>query len=279
MAKNLSREGDGGADAEAEEQFAGALAAAEASPEDEGHWDLLEELAGELQRPDEVGAVYRKVLAGDLGGALAASIGQRAAQFHEEWFSEDSPQLAEVLTRVLEIDPTAEWALQRVTVVMTVGERWTELLSLYDRALSATSDKGRREQLLDEAASLAKDFAGAPDRAIDYLSQLLALRPSDAQLVSSLEQALERQGRWGELIALWRTRLEGLSARDALAVRERIAACYLDNLADAGACLAEVRKGALDILRERYEAGGQSADVIRVVGVALGFAAATSAAA
>lgn len=302
MAKNLSREGGGGADAEAEEQFAGALAAAEASPEDEGQWDLLEELAGELQRPDEVGALYRKVLAGDLGGALAASIGQRAAQFHEEWFSEDSPQLAEVLTRVLELDPTAEWALQRVTVVMTVGERWTELLSLYDRALSATSDKARREQLLDEAASLAKDFAGAPDRAIDYLSQLLALRPSDAQLVSSLERLLERQGRWEELIALWRTRLEGLSARDALAIRERIAACYLDDLTDAGACLAEVRallddgadaapnlallerivaleaagaevrRGALDILRERYEAEGRGADVIRVVGVALGFA-------
>lgn len=292
----------GGAENEVEEQLAGALAAAEASPEDESQWDLLEELAGELQRPDEVAALYRKVLAQELDNALADSIGKRAAQFHEEWFSEDSPHLAEVLTRVLELDPTAEWALQRVTVVMTVSERWSELLGLYDRALAAARDDARREQLLDEAASLAKDFAGAPDRAIDYLTQLLALRPADAQLVSSLERLLERQGRWQELIALWRTRVEGLSTQDALALRERIAACYLDDLGDAGACLAEVRallddgadpaanlallerivaleaasaevrKGALDILRERYEAEGRAADVIRVVGVALGFA-------
>ena len=240
MAKEIPQ-GEGSADAEAEEQFAGALAAAEASPEDESCWDILEEMAEQLQRPDEVGELYRKVLAQDLSTDLAETLGQRAAQFHEEWFSEDSPHLAEVLTRVLEIDPTAEWALQRVTVVMTVGERWNELLALYDKALSATSDKLRREQLLDEAASLAKDFAGAPDRAIDYLSQLSELRPTDSQLVSSLERLLERQGRWQELIGLWRKRVEAASGKDALALRGRIAACYLDNLEDAGACLAEVR--------------------------------------
>ncbi len=301
MAKEIPQ-GEGSADAEAEEQFAGALAAAEASPEDESCWDILEEMAEQLQRPDEVGELYRKVLAQDLSTDLAETLGQRAAQFHEEWFSEDSPHLAEVLTRVLEIDPTAEWALQRVTVVMTVGERWNELLALYDKALSATSDKLRREQLLDEAASLAKDFAGAPDRAIDYLSQLSELRPTDSQLVSSLERLLERQGRWQELIGLWRKRVEAASAKDALALRGRIAACYLDNLEDAGACLAEVRslledgaavepnlellerivaleaspadvrRGALDILRERYEAEEKADDVIRVVGVALQFA-------
>src|SRR5699024_7460834 len=139
----------------------------------------------------------------------------------------------------------------------------------------------------------AKDFAGAPDRAIDYLGQLLALRPADAQLVSSLERLLERQGRWTELIALWRTRLDDAQAADALALRGRIAACYLDDLGDAGACLLEVRalleegadpaanlallerivaleeasrevrNGALDILRERYESEGRPADVVR----------------
>lgn len=302
MAKKTSKRDSGSADAEAEAQFQGALAAAEEAPENDEGWDLLEELAEQLQRPDEVGAVYRKVLALDLSRDVAESLGQRAAQFHEEWFSEDSPHLAEVLTRVLELDPTAEWALQRVTVVMTVGERWSELLGLYDRALSATKDKGRREQLLDEAASLAKDFAGAPDRAIDYLAQLLELRPGDSQLVSSLERLLERQGRWEELIALWRKRVEDASAKDALALRGRIAACYLDNLGDAASCLAEarallddgadaeanlallerivalegatpdVRRGALDILRERYEGEGRADDVIRVVGVALAFA-------
>ncbi|HEY8430309.1 MAG TPA: hypothetical protein VIL20_18135, partial [Sandaracinaceae bacterium] len=299
MAKKTSTRSS---DADAERQFQDALAAAEEAPDNEESWDVLEELAGELQRPDEVGALYRKVLALDLSAETAEVLGQRAARFHEEWFAEDSPYLAEVLTRVLERDPTSEWALQRVTVVLTVGERWNELLALYDRALAAAKDERRREQLLDEAASLAKDFAGAPDRAIDYLSQLLVLRPGDAQLASSLERLLERQGRWQELIALWRTRIEGAPEKDALALRGRIAACYLDDLGDPQSCLAEVRalledgadpdpnlallerivalssaspevrRGALDILRERYDGAGRGDDVIRALGVALGFA-------
>ncbi len=287
---------------DAEERFAGALAAAEATPDDDANWDELEEMAERLQRPDEVGALYRKVLRRDLSNELIESLGQRAAQFHEQWFSEDSPHLAEVLNRVLELDATSEWALQRLTVLMTVGERWGELLSAYDRALVAESDAGRREQLLDEAASLAKDFAGAPDRAIGYLQQLLEVRPKDSQLASSLERLLERQNRWEELIGLWRKQLAGATKKQALTKRARIAECYLDNLQDAAATLAEVRsllddgakakplldllervvaletapadvrKGALDLLRERYESEGKKDDVVRIVGVALAFA-------
>ncbi|MCB9597433.1 MAG: tetratricopeptide repeat protein [Sandaracinaceae bacterium] len=300
MAEETSHEG--AADSEALEQLAAALAAAEAEPHDEENWDLLEELAEQSQRPDDVGALYRKVLAKELGADLAETLGQRAAGFHEEWFPEDSPHLVDVLKRVLELTPEADWALQRLTVVMTVGERWAELLALYDRSLAAARDADRREQLLEEAAQLAKDFAGEPDRAIGYLQQLLELRPGESQLVSSLERLLERQGRWEELIGLWRKQVGAASKSDALALRGRIAACYLDHLQDGRSTLrevsslledgaaedenlallervvalegasADVREGALDLLRDRYEAADRTDDVIRVVGVALGFA-------
>lgn len=291
-----------GTDGEAEAQLANAIAAAEASPEDDGAWDLLEDLAEQLQRPDEVGEAYRRVLAQDLSRELASSLGERAAGFHEEWFAEDSPHLVSVLTRVFEIDPTADWALQRVTVVLTVAEKWAELLGLYDRALEHAEDEGRRENLLDEAAQLAKDFAGEPDRAIGYLTQLLELRPKDGQLVSSLERLLERQGRWEELIALWRKRVEESKKKDALKFRGRIAACYLENLQDGASTLREVREllddgapedenlallervvalesasgevrdGSLEVLRERYESADRQDDIVRVLGVALEFA-------
>ncbi len=287
------------AGSEAEEQFAAAIAAAEASPADDSAWDLLEELAEELQRPEEAGAAYRRALAGDLDGELAGRLGERAAGFHEEWFAEDSPHIVEVLSSVFEIDPRADWALQRLTVVLTEGERWGELLGLYDRALESAEDDDRREQLLDEAAQLAKDFAGEPDRAIGYLQRLLDVRPSDGQLVSSLERLLERQGRWEELIALWRRRVDDTSGKKALELRGRIARCYLENLEDGASALREVsallddgapeddnlallerivaldgaapdvRAGALDLLRERYLAAGREDDVVRVLGVAL----------
>lgn len=285
---------------EIDPRFAEALAAAEKAPDDEGAWDALEEIAEQLQKPEEVAQLYRTVLARPLSKDLAERIGRRAVGYHEEWFGEESPHLVEVLTRILELDPEADWALQRATVVLTVREKWDELLGLYDRALAATTDVWRRTSLLEEAAQLAKDLAGQPDRAIDYQKQLLDIRPDDAQLAASLERLLERQRRWQDLIELWRRQVEGGSA-NASELRVRIATTQWEQLGDASAALAElrslleageavedvvrllerilgsssapaeVRRGALGLLREHYEAQGRSAEVERLLVTALEF--------
>ncbi len=274
-----------------------ALAAVEASPDDLGLWDDLEEIAAKLQKPDEVGQLYRDVLGRPISLAQVTAIGPRASGFHEEWFGEDSPHLSEVLTRVLTLDPRADWALARVTVLLTVRERWNDLLALYDRALAAADDPFRKTQLLEEAMQLAKDFAGQPDRAIGYLAELSALRPNDAQLKVSLERLLERQGRHAELIALWRKGEDAESPEKRL----QIARTYLDSLNDAAAALEEargllasgdatdaavalvervlgldsaaaaVRREALGELRDRYRDAGRREDYERVTRGALSF--------
>ena len=269
----------------------------EASPEVESAWDSLEELADELQRPDEVAAAYRRALAPGLSAELIERIGQRALGFHEEWFGDSSPLLVEVFERLLKLDPTLSWALSRLTMLFTVKERWAELLAHFDRAIAASADdQYRTTALLEEAAQLAKDFANQPARAIDYLQQLLELRPTDAQLFTSLERLLEREGRHADLIALWRRRVEG-AAGDKL--RIRIAETYLDKLADPASALAEarelaghdgeaalailervhahasgsleVRREALKRLRDVFEAANAGADVERVLEAGLAY--------
>lgn len=273
------------------------IATLEASPADESAWDSLEDLAAELQRPDEVAAAYRRVLAPGLSAELIERIGQRALGFHEEWFGDSSPLLVEVFERLLSLDPSLAWALSRLTVLFTMQERWTELLAHFDRAIAASGDdQYRKTALLEEAAQLAKDFANQPARAIDYLHQLLELRPTDAQLFTSLERLLEREGRHADLIALWRRRVEG-AAGDKL--RIRIAETYLDKLADPASALAEarelaghddaaaltilervhahaggsleVRREALKRLRDVYEASHAGADVERVLEAGLSY--------
>lgn len=274
-----------------------ALTQVEANPEGTGAWDDLEEIAASIQRPDEVGQLYRDVLARPLSVDAVAKLGQRAVGFHEEWFGEDSPHLADVLTRILTLDPKADWALSRVTVLMTVRERWGDLLALYDRALAAADDPYRKTQLLEEAMQLAKDFAGQPDRAIGYLSTLSELRPNDGQVANQLERLLERQGRHEELIALWR---KGSDASTE-ATRLTIAGTYLDALGNPAKALEEarslldeglatsaatalvervmaletappdVRREALTELRARYAAANRPADVERVTRAALSF--------
>ncbi|MCB9700373.1 MAG: tetratricopeptide repeat protein [Myxococcales bacterium] len=278
-----------------------AMAAIRNSPAQWSIWDRAERLAVTLQRTDDVASLYREILAGELPADIALRVGERAARFHEEWAGDDAGAMISVLQKVLAIDPAAAWAFDQLTAVLTLAGRWDDLLALYDRALTATNDRDRRMSILDEAAGIAKDFAGQVTRAIRYMQQLVPLRPEDAQLAASLERLLEREGRWQDLIDLWRERLSllGQDAPDGLKLQ--IATCLVDRLARPEDALVElvdlleehpgdrggrmllerlladegtperVRDGALDHLRKLYEEAESPDEVIRVLKVALPF--------
>src|SRR5262249_36922144 len=161
---------------------------------------------------------------GNVEPQVAEMIGERAGGFCDTWFGDDPEILEKILVRVTKLAPASDSALQRLSVLYTVAERWADVLGLYDRAIDASTDKGRRARLLREAAQLAKDVANQPDKAIGYYQRLLPLAPEDVQISQSLERLLERHERWAELIVLWESRLETLSKRDRERSRARIAA-------------------------------------------------------
>src|SRR5688572_6379231 len=272
-----------------------ALSAVKKAPHAVSAWDELETLASEHDRPDDVAAAYKQVLAGDLPGDVAAMVGERAGAFCDTWFGDDPTVIEAILTRVLELAPTSESAVQRLSVIYTQHERWPEVLGLYDRAIDASKDKVRRIRLLREAAQLAKDVAKLPDRAIGYLQRLLPLVPDDVQLYQGLERLLARNERWADLIALWEGKLESQTKREREKTRARIAGIWLTNLRDPARALAairpllaeatddtdatkllerviespdaarQVRESALDILRAHYDSTGRPREVIRVL--------------
>jgi tetratricopeptide (TPR) repeat protein len=221
-----------------EKALATVVRAARELPDVPALWDRAEELARTLSRADEVAALYEEVLGRALNREQALAIGERAVPFYEEWF-EDSGRVVRILERVLEIDPTADWAFDRLKLLLDSAERWDDLFALYDRALEA-ADKRKRIALLEDAAQTAKDFADRPDRAIDYLEQLHELKPGDGKLASSLERLYERQGRHQNLVTLLTARLPSLKREEASRTRARVAALWLDELGDAGAALEAV---------------------------------------
>lgn len=295
MADNSSRIPD-------EKGFDSAAAAVRSEPERADRWDEVEALGEPEGRAAAVAALYREILAKDLTPAAASVVGQRAVAFFEEWFPGDEAALSEVLQRVLAVQPDDDWAFQRLTAVLTLSERWSELLALYDRSLAAQIAEARRIQILEEATDIARDFAGQPDRAVDYMQQLLALRPGDNRLEAALERLLEKQGRWRDLIALYRRRIELLGREATAGLPLRIAETWLDRLSQPGEALEQVRSlladspadgdawallerilvlqdaatavrfGALDLLRSSYDGAGQREEVIRILGIGLGFA-------
>lgn len=282
--------------------LATALSAASAAPEKAAAWDAVEEMARVTQRAEEVADLYRSVLARpELPAALVVELGQRAVGFHDEWL-EDLDAVIEILRRVLEADPTLDWAFDRISLHLTVLARWDELLGFYDRAIDSTRSQQRRLVLLEEAAHLAKDCAGQTERALRYLEQLFEVNPSDSQVASSLERLLKQQKRFRDLIDFWMARVEVLPPVEAIAVREQIAICWLQDLKDPNGALATietlladpqaapsacgllekilgstttdagVRRKALGLLRSYYDATNRWLDLVRALRNALDFA-------
>ena len=278
-----------------------AIARVRATLDDDALWDELDEAARDADRPDEVSALYREVIADNHDPELLLRIGQRGVAFHEEWY-EDGAHAIEILKRLSVLTPGGDWAFERLTLLLTMAERWDDLLGQYDRKLASTPDPARRLPLLDEAARIAKDFAGQGERASDYLKERVLSKPDDDQLASALERRLERQHRHQDLIEIWSARLGTLSGEEALATRVQIADRQLNELSDAAAALSvaeeisslpggeeeasrlleqiaaresaavSARRRALALLRERYAAAGRGDDVIRVLELSLSVA-------
>lgn len=272
-----------------------AIAAVVHSPHAVSAWEEAEALAANLDRPDDIVGLFNTTLEFQLEPEVAEMIGARAGRFCDEWFGDDPKVLEKMLARVLELAPTSESALQRLSVIYTVAERWDDVLALYDSAIAANRDKAARIRLLREASQLAKDVANQPEKAIAYYQQLLALVPDDHRVSQSLERLLERHERWADLIALWESRLDGQSKKEREKSRARIAACWLDNLGDPQNALAAakpllneadddsescalleriieapqstkgVRDAALDLLRSHLDALGRSREIIRIL--------------
>jgi tetratricopeptide (TPR) repeat protein len=276
-------------------QFQEAAAAVKHSPHAVSAWEEVEGLAADLDKPDDIVALYNEALSGKVEPQIAEMIGERAGGFCDEWFGDDPSVLEKILVRVTSLAPSSDTALQRLSVIYTVAERWADALGLYDRAVASTKDRARRIRLLREGAQLAKDVANQPDKAIGYYQQLLPLTPDDAQVSQGLERLLERHERWADLIELWESRLDSQSKKERERSRARIAAVWLDSLKDPGRSLAAtrpllaeadddkeptslleriigannsggpVRDQALDLLRAHYDAAQKPREVIRIL--------------
>jgi len=279
---------------EPQNELSEAIANVTSDPTQEALWDQIEDLAGQLDDPESVAKAFQSCLQQDLSTDDAVQLGQRAVNFHREWFGDDPSGLATLLTRILEIDPKNEWAFQELTVALTVAERWDDVIKLYQDVIANTSNKTRLIRLLDEAYQVAKDLANRPDQAIDFLKAKLELKPSAKQLVA-LERLLERHERWTDLIALWTDALDSQSEDEQTETRTNIAATYFDQLSAGPKALdslreifsqnqshesslalleriatsetsdTQLRDATLATVREVYEATDRPGDIVRVL--------------
>src|SRR5262245_10960499 len=128
MAADPGSRNAGGGKAAEERRLEAALKKAQESPGDDALWNEAESLAAELQRSDDVASAYAKVLSVKPPRATAGKMAQRAVRLHEEWLGADPDALIEILQLALAVDPGLDWAFERLTLILSVGQRWEELL-------------------------------------------------------------------------------------------------------------------------------------------------------
>ena len=83
-------------------QFKEATAAVKHSPHAVSAWEEVEALAADLDKPDDIVALYNETLARQASSPqVAEMIGERAGGFCDEWFGDDPKVLEKILSRVL----------------------------------------------------------------------------------------------------------------------------------------------------------------------------------
>src|SRR5262249_50961117 len=125
---------------------------------------------------------------------------------------------------------------------------------------------------------------------------------SDAALAESTERMLVRNQRWSDLVRFWEERVEQLPSAAGHRLREKIAGLWVERLDQPAEALTQlrrllseseddrepcrllevilasqswpgaVRRGALDLLRVRYEMADRPSEIVRILRSALGFA-------
>src|SRR5580692_1703231 len=110
-------------------QLKQAAAAVRHSPHGVSAWEEAEGLAADLDRPDDIVTLYTDTLTADLEPEVAEMIGERAGAFCDEWFGDDPSVLEKILRRVSVLAPASDSALQRLSVIYTVAERWDDALA------------------------------------------------------------------------------------------------------------------------------------------------------
>jgi thioredoxin-like negative regulator of GroEL len=135
---------------------------------------------------------------------------------------------ASLLSLLLEHEPGARWAVDRVKLTLSAEQRWPELFELYEHAIDATADEKERAAWLDEAAIAARDVAQDRPRALHYWERYVELVPTDARVDLALERLYEQFDAKPALVRHLERRLARLDDAQRVPLERRIAELLLD---------------------------------------------------
>ncbi len=262
-----------------------------AHPTDIELWDRAGPLASTAGRPTDLADAFRAAMRAELSNELALELARRAAELHESTLG-DPQGAVPYYEKILSLEADDGDAFARLKEILTAGERWRELETLYDSEILRHEDEARRIEMLAEVALLAEDIMGDAERAIGYHLRILEMDPETAFALESLDRLYTRLERKEQLLELLQKRA-GLAVgeeQQAILVRAATLALALHipeqamlaieqvlsdepsnyearDLAEELLPIGSVRVRAALALEAVYEAKDEIRDLVRVLGV------------
>jgi tetratricopeptide (TPR) repeat protein len=264
-------------------------------------WDRLGALANRTQRAHLFAEAIARAVPPDgesgLPERVELDLAERAATLYEEKLGEPD-RATPYLERILAREPNNERAFTRLKQILTTREQWTELETLYERAVSASLDAGRRAELLTEVALIAEEIMGDRPKAMRSYERILEIEPLHAQAIRALDTLYTREANWGKLAALLQVRLGAADRAETIELKLRLGTIYFTNLQDPAAAfehledvldlevgnrearglvektleVPELRNRSAVVLERVYAARDEVRDLVRVLEVRLEFA-------
>lgn len=137
---------------------------------------------------------------------------------------------------VLALDPCNQQALEGLADHYRQSEKFAELVSLYQRALSGLSEQ-QRVPILSEMAEALQDRLGNPQQAADVLQQLVALQPDNVEAWTRLKSIYRNRRAWRELLDVLRGQFAAADEPFRRVLVKEIDALACGQLADVTAAI------------------------------------------
>jgi len=224
--------------------------AASEFPSELALWDRLAELSATTNRAqalaDAIAAVVPNEGPTGLPERVELDLAERAATLFEEKLGEVD-RARPYLERILARQPGSERAFNRLKQILTTREQWNDLGSLYERMVAATTDPGRRAELLSEVALVAEEITSDRPKAIAYYERILEFVPAHEQAIRALDGLYASEQRWDRLAQLLERRLQGAVGEERVDTEQRLGTLLFTRLGDASGALTYLEQ----VLRER----------------------------
>ncbi len=168
--------------------------------------------------------------------------------------------------RALSARPDNLTAFRALERLYTSEQMHRELVALFQRGVDRASDKQERVTHLSKLAAIYEDALKDAGEAARIYQLLLELEPESTPILHALQRALERAGRYAELVQaldheIKRTR----DKAQRLSLLQRAGDILLDHLGDRDAALLRYRQ-VLDVERNHSDALAASARALQQAG-------------